>query len=1165
MLPELFSARPEMATDRDVVWAAEMEPVLRLRLAEARRRGGDAGVLAEAEAALDGLRAAVAGADLPVRSLVRRLANADSAEVREWVGVAERFAAVERRAAAVVGGLDGVVHWRKAVLFSAFPVMMGALGRGGDVLVGQDFLPLVHQVLDSAAVAVSDEDLARIDGYIGGLLAAGRPVTLAGLVRFHAYEVLVEGLGVEPVPVVVGLVVAAAGLVGRAAVERVAEVRSLLAVAGGLAAGGFVGSDRDRAEVVNGLVSMVQRRYARGHGGVSMVGPVSAVDVVDLVGVKLPGASLTWASLYQVVVNDAARREWRRSNAAYRAVRWVGEQPGVGVRRRLGALYRSAAAFERGRVQKMVVSRAAGGGAMPDATSRVAAEVESVWGVVNPLGAELVAVAGGAGAEPAWLGRGDVQRLVWFRREWYADVRHRGYSGPADYGSMMLGVLGRGGRVTAEDLKALALVVRQAHEVRSEVKRFAGKDSLGLVVDRVVSGWRRDKPGGRPTVPGVDEDHSRLVSAFHAIGRLGFVGDLTAWLNSIVPGSRGTVRESVVNRKLVSLFGQALDDGSDISVTVGGRTFDVRLWAVAAGPPRVQGPSLVAAGKPGSGRYSGKGENRIYSYGDVAVARSAQDGGFGDAGPMVRLEGGVGRADLSLTGGRANVSGRRVQASVATARYQFQRIKEPLGEVDLPVVWVARLQDRATGAWKDFVWTGPDGRPRQETVSYGVAEYMLPLTEADRAGLSPDLRDRIDPEYRVSKTLTSAADLPLWDVDHAVSRLRLADEVLAAMRDVLTVADYRFWKPVLEAHVTNDTLAVDLADILRPQQVGGFQRTSRVMLNRDGRQLSVSLTPADSDRPIDRVEKISEVSRSLETRFDRVQGLVIKSLFSRDTASAWRLNFSAVGRIKKTGTLGGRYQYSKRRTLQNVRQTRAWLQRSKRLVGRLQVLLADFAVRVDVHHEMDGQVTASGHRVVDGYAHLVLEAAKLRELGLSTRPAVTAAHRADDTREDAAAASDAVPDVGQRWWSPGSGYGLTMDYVERLGGVAELYDQIVPFLVGRGYLPAQAMPAAGEGEGPGSAWALLQSFAGPSATTQQRTGAVLNQAGQEYANWRLLVGTLSEDWLITRGDDVFAGEDGQPGVVMSFVRPQTSPRSGGRSVLSQTLAPGPGKTELGRG
>jgi hypothetical protein len=148
-----------------------------------------------------------------------------------------------------------------------------------------------------------------------------------------------------------------------------------------------------------------------------------------------------------------------------------------------------------------------------------------------------------------------------------------------------------------------------------------------------------------------------------------------------------------------------------------------------------------------------------------------------------------------------------------------------------------------------------------------VAEFMLPLTDADRARLAPSLRDRIDPEYRVVKALTSAADLPLWDVDHAVTRLQLADRVLAGMRAVLPVADYRFWKPVLEARVTNDTLAVELAEILRPQQVADYQRMFQVTLSRGGRRLSVSLTPADSDRPISRVEKISEVSRSLETRF----------------------------------------------------------------------------------------------------------------------------------------------------------------------------------------------------------------------------------------------------------------------------------------------------------
>jgi hypothetical protein len=1119
--------------------------------------------VAEAEAALGVLLGDALGVGgVPVRLVGAEVGGCDAGQVRRWVEVAEGFAEQERLAAAA-GGEQWVAHWRKAVLFSAFPVVMGAVGRGGDGLGGQDFLPLVHHVVDSSAATVSDADLARIDGYIAGLLAAGRPVTLDGLVRWHGYAGLVEGLGPEPGPAVVGPVVEAAGLDGRAAVERVAEVRSLLAGLAGTELGGFVGSGRDRAEVVNWLVSMVQRRYGREHGGASMVGPVSVGDVAGLVAVKLPGAVLSWASLDQVVVNDRARREWVRGNPVYRFVRWVGGQPGVRVQRRLGGLYRWAAAYQRGRVQKMTVAAAAGGEAMPDAGLRVAAEVDSVWGVVSPGGARWVMVAGEGGAGPARLDRDDVKRLVWFRREWYADVRHRGYRGPADYGSMMLGVLGRGGEVAADDLMRLALVVRQAHEVGSQVKRVGGGNSLDLVVDRVVSGWRKDNPGERPRVPGVDEDHSGMVSAFHAIRPLRFAGELTAWLNGIVPGSKGAVQESVVNQKLVSLFGQALDDGSDIPVTVGGRTYDVRLWAVAAAPPQVQESSLIAAGRPGSGRFSGKGENRIYSYGDVAATRGALDGGFGDGGPMTRVEGGAGRVDVSATLGKAKVSGSRRQVAVAAARYQFLRIKEPLGDVDLPVAWAARVQDRATGAWKDFVWTGSDGRPRQQTVSYGVAEFMLPLTTADVGKLSPDLRDKLDPEYRVARPLTTAAQLPLWDVDHAVSRIQLADKVLAGMRQILTVEDYRFWKPVLEAHVTNDTLAVGLADILRPQGVGGFQQGYRVTLNRDGRHLSFSLSPSDSDRPISRVAKISEVSRSLETRFDRVRALVIKSLGSWDKVASWRLTLLGRGRIVQTGTVQGRYQWAKRHAVQNIRHTRAWLQRSKRLVGRLQVLSADFEVRVDVHHEKDGEVTASGFRVVGGYAHLMMGAAKLRELGLSTQPAVMSEHRADDAREDAVAASDAVPDVGKRWWTPGPGYGLTMDNVEGLDGVERLYDQIVPFLVGRGYLPAEALPvAAGEGvggAGPGSAWELLQSFSGPAASTQQRTGAVLNRPGQEYANWRELVDKLSEAWLVTRGDDVFAGADGQPGVVMSFVRPLKDPRPGGAaSVVGGGLAPGSG-------
>ena len=179
------------------------------------------------------------------------------------------------------------------------------------------------------------------------------------------------------------------------------------------------------------------------------------------------------------------------------------------------------------------------------------------------------------------------------------------------------------------------------------------------------------------------------------------------------------------------------------------------------------------------------------------------------------------------------MSGPRSLSGVATSTYQFQRIKENLGEVDLPVAWAARVTQRQTGRWKDFVWNGPDGHPQRTDVGYSVAEFMLPLSEADRDALAPDLRDKLDPEYGVAKPITTAAGLPLWDVDHAVSRIQLADMVLSELRRILTAADYIFWKPVLEAHITNDTLAMGLPDILRPPTPNGFQRTFRRMLNRD--------------------------------------------------------------------------------------------------------------------------------------------------------------------------------------------------------------------------------------------------------------------------------------------------------------------------------------------
>ena len=254
-------------------------------------------------------------------------------------------------------------------------------------------------------------------------------------------------------------------------------------------------------------------------------------------------------------------------------------------------------------------------------------------------------------------------------------------------------------------------------------------------------------------------------------------------------------------------------------------------------------------------------------------------------------------------------------------------------------------------------------------------------------------------------------------------------------------------------------------------------------------------------------------------------------------------------------------QKALRRGLQQTRHSRAWLTRAKRLGGRLQVLAADFQVRLDVHHEYAG-TTTSETSTVHGYAHLMISAATLRRLGLSTVPATTSAHQAEDVEEDTAAARDATPDPAKSWWTPGAGYGLTMDYVEKLGGVEDLYNQLVPLMVERGYLPADALPT-GTPTGAATPWLRLQELTSAPAQPTGRTGFFLNQPGQDYANWRQLVAQLSEEWLAFRGDDVFAGGHGQPGVTMSFLLPGSQLSAADTLTIGLTAAIRPVHTHQG--
>ncbi|MEH1017136.1 hypothetical protein V6U90_29085, partial [Micromonospora sp. CPCC 206060] len=194
-----------------------------------------------------------------------------------------------------------------------------------------------------------------------------------------------------------------------------------------------------------------------------------------------------------------------------------------------------------------------------------------------------------------------------------------------------------------------------------------------------------------------------------------------------------------------------------------------------------------------------------------------------------------------------------------------------------------------------------------------VAQFQLPFPapneQAQRS--NPGYLETMDPNYLREVEVSTAEQFPVWDLDHGVSRMQLADSVLTEMRQILSPEDYAFWKPVLEAYLTNDQLALSLGDILRPREQGTYQQEFRHVLQRDGRHLSFSLTAGDQARPISKLTKISEVSRSGETRYDQVLAIVSKTLLSQDATKSGRGTVTGAARLfDQVFRLGGRGQHT---------------------------------------------------------------------------------------------------------------------------------------------------------------------------------------------------------------------------------------------------------------
>ncbi|TQJ23585.1 hypothetical protein FBZ33_3891 [Micromonospora sp. A202] len=805
----------------------------------------------------------------------------------------------------------------------------------------------------------------------------------------------------------------------------------------------------------------------------------------------------------------------------------------------------------------------------PDSPESRQAELDELWQwLQTPPASQAV-------TRPA-VTRDDVATLVSIRRLVYAHPLDRHYRGLSDYQRIASDLLNTQNEVGADELAHMARELRGVPTrlplVDLVVSRFDRRAVRKWITDRAISKWESGKHGGRPNPQGHREDPSELVDGFVSLGEMAFVGDLAAWANRSIPFADGEITEDFVRGTLESLFTQALDDGAAKDVTVDGREYGIRLWAVPARPPEVDPRSLPGADNPNLA--VSKGELRIYDNYEVIDSSTTGAAVGGDLAVFGRGALGVPglpsstRLDAALSGGgQFGVAGRGL-TSRDTARFQQIRIKEKMGWVQLPVNWVLRVQDRETGRWRDLKFEDTNGDLREDVVRYTTAEFALPVPVGQAKEPEAD--------YMTSVDVRNMWQFPVWDAEHAVSRLQLSDTVITQVQDWLPQKDWAFFRSYVEPELSNDKLTMKLGDILRPG--AGEDPTKIFRLNKQaaGKQFNLSITAGVDEPPITSVMKISPLSTSTseETRFDDVRAFVGKDLLSVENTSQWRIAMNGAARlIARYLRIGGRAQYGREYGAQFIRHHRALLTRAQRVVGSLQLVLAKFKVKLSL--AVNGDEVTNKSEDISGFAHFLvhkdtlknLHAVESPERSLPPTPGPTPSggiHPPIDAVELAAAlnrggakrgtpgddhAVESLPPTpgptpsggihppidavelaaalkreGATWWTPGDDWGLTMDYIRTLGGREELYNEIVPLMVNEGYLPAEA-----KGTGRVSAWQVLQGL--------DPTGKDVNKEGVKYVNWARLLEGLKEATLLSSADDLLNIDPSQPGVVWSFPYP----------------------------
>ena len=195
--------------------------------------------------------------------------------------------------------------------------------------------------------------------------------------------------------------------------------------------------------------------------------------------------------------------------------------------------------------------------------------------------------------------------------------------------------------------------------------------------------------------------------------------EVTEWLDGILPSGRGDLEVDDLSMVLNWCFTAALDEGVPLPIDAGGRPYQVDLFAGVVGQPTRNTTVDVPKAKL---------EQRINTIDlEDMFSRSRITSFYGRAG----FAGKVGILVASLTtklgGGASKGKGRAWGGSTAAGRYMYLKPDDVLGQLDLPVIWSARVTDVRTGRSRDpLVWTDAGGGPRRAMVELWVSQHLMP-------------------------------------------------------------------------------------------------------------------------------------------------------------------------------------------------------------------------------------------------------------------------------------------------------------------------------------------------------------------------------------------------------------------------------------------------------